>query len=473
MMTAERASMKPTETARLSSGMRLGHYEIAEFIGAGGMGEVYRAHDIHLNRVVALKLLATDLAADDERRRRFELEARIASALNHPAIVTIYEAGQIGPHPYISMELVAGHTLREILQTEAIPLRRALRIASQLADGLAKAHEAGLVHRDLKPENIKVSTDGFVKILDFGLAKRIVEVEPQLLDVTQPALQTAPGTVIGTAGYMSPEQASAGRTEFPSDQFSFGAILYEMLTARRAFDRPTFAETLSAVIREDPVPIAQISPGVPAPVRWIVERCLAKDPHERYALTRDMARDLASVREHLAELLANRRSRTTRRSTADACLAVLPVSSLSAGAQDDPLVDAMTEALITELTQHDGIRVISRASSMLYKGRRDAVGDIAEELHVEWIVLASMAKLRGETRISAQLVDAARDENRWAHSYSHNSRNPLSKQTEIAAAIAREVALVVAIERDAASRATAVPSRGGTATVAGLRAVPR
>ena len=458
--TAEGASAGPAEPARLSSGTLLGHYEIAEFIGAGGMGEVYRAHDTHLNRIVALKLLPTDLAADDERRRRFELEARIASALNHPAIVTIYEAGQIGPHPYISMELVAGDTLREILHSGAIPLRRALRIASQLADGLAKAHEAGLVHRDLKPENIKVSTDGFVKILDFGLAKRIAEIEPQLLDVTRPALQTAPGTVIGTAGYMSPEQASGRRTEFRSDQFSFGAILYEMLTARRAFDRPTFAETLSAVIREEPVPIAQTNPGVPAPVRWIVERCLAKDPHERYALTRDMARDLASVREHLLELLANRRSGTTRRSGADACVAVLPVSSLSAGVQEDPLADAMTEALITELTQHDGIRVISRASSMLYKGRRDAVSDIAEELHVEWILLASIAKLRGETRVTAQLVDAVSDENRWAHSYSHRSRNALGKQIEIAAAIAREVAMVLAVDRNAGSHTPAMASGG-------------
>jgi eukaryotic-like serine/threonine-protein kinase len=442
--TTEPAAVESMPARRLSAGTRLGPYEISEFIGAGGMGEVYRAHDTHLNRIVALKLLPPEVATDDERRRRFELEARIASALNHPAIVTIYEAGQIGPLPYISMELVAGETLREILQAGAIPLRRTLRIASQLAEGLAKAHEAGLVHRDLKPENIKVSTDGFVKILDFGLAKRIAEVDPELLDVTGSTLQTAPGMVIGTAAYMSPEQAGAGHMEFPSDQFSFGAILYEMLTARRAFERPTFPETLSAVIREDPVPIAQISPGIPAPVRWIVERCLAKDPSERYALTRDMARDLASVREHLVELLGNRRSRAAKRSDGAVCVAVLPVSSLTARAQEDPMADAMTEALITELTQHDGIRVLSRASSMLYKGRRNGVSDIAEELHVEWVLLASMAKSGGETRITAQLVDAASDENRWAHSYSHKSRNALAKQTEIAAAIAGAVAEVLA-----------------------------
>jgi serine/threonine protein kinase len=428
---------------RLSGGMRLGPYEITDFIGAGGMGEVYRAHDTHLNRIVALKLLPADVAADDERLRRFELEARIASALSHPAIVTIYEAGQIGPYPYISMELVAGDTLREILRLGAIPLRRALRIGSQIAEGLAKAHEAGLVHRDLKPENIKVSIDGFAKILDFGLAKRVAEVDPELLAVTGPALQTAPGIVMGTAAYMSPEQASGGRAEFPSDQFAFGAVLYEMLTGRRAFDRATFAETLSAIIREDPPPLGQVNPAVPAPVRWIVERCLAKDVRERYALTRDLARDLASVREHLGELLAGRRSRAVKRTRAEACVAVLPVSNLSNDAQQETLADAMTDALITELTRCSGIRVLSRSSSMLYKGRRNAVADAAEELDVEWIVLASMAKLGAEIRITAQLVEAASDENRWASSYSRRSRNVLAMQSEVASDIALHVSSTV------------------------------
>ena len=428
---------------RLSGGMCLGPYEITDFIGAGGMGEVYRAHDTHLNRIVALKLLPADVAADDERLRRFELEARIASALNHPAIVTIYEAGRIGPHPYISMELVAGDTLREILRLGAIPLRRALRIASQLAEGLTKAHEAGLVHRDLKPENIKVSIDGFAKILDFGLAKRVAEVDPELLAVTGPVLQTEPGLVMGTAAYMSPEQASGGRAEFPSDQFAFGAVLYEMLTGRRAFDRPTFAETLSAIIREDPPPITQVNPAVPAPVRWIVERCLAKNVPERYAFTRDLARDLASVREHLGELLVGRRSRQAKRSHGEACVAVLPVLNLSNDPQQEPLADAMTDALVTELTQRPGIRVLSRASSMLYKDRRNAVADVAEELDVEWVVLASIAKVGNEVRVTAQLVEAASDENRWAHSYSRRSRNVLSMQSEVAADISQHVSCLL------------------------------
>jgi len=431
------------DTQRLSGGMRIGPYEITDFLGAGGMGEVYQAHDTKLNRIVALKLLPADLARDPERLRRFELEARIASALNHPAIVTIYDAGQIGAHAFISMELIAGETLREILHVGALPLRRALRIAGQLAEGLSKAHEAGLVHRDLKPENIKVSVDGFAKILDFGLAKRISGVPRQALDKTVTSIETSPGVIVGTAAYMSPEQASGGRAEFPSDQFAFGAVLYEMLTGRQAFDRRTFAETLSAVIRDEPLPITDLNPAVPAPVRWIVERCLRKSADERYGITRDLARDLASVREHLGELLESRRTRPTRRASGEASLAVLPVLSLSSEPSQQALADAMTDALITELTRRDHIHVISRASSMLYKGRNKSVVDIAEELDVDWVVLASMVKAGSEVRISAQLVETASDENRWAQSYTTRSRNVLTTQSETAGAIAQNVAAIL------------------------------
>jgi serine/threonine protein kinase len=427
----------------LLPGMRLGPYEIAGLIGSGGMGEVYRAHDTNLNRVVALKLLPEELSSNVDQRRRFEQEARIASALNHPAIVTIYDAGEIGSHAYISMELVAGDTLREILTRGAIPLRRALRIAAQLADGLATAHEAGLVHRDLKPENIKVSSDHFAKILDFGLAKRVAaDLAALPLEHTWTSVHTIPGVILGTVGYMSPEQAGGGRVEFSSDQFSFGLILYEMLTGRRAFERPTTAETLSAIIREEPPAIAQLNPAVPPPVRWIVKRCLAKDPQERYVLTRDLARELASVREHLSDLPAFRRGRTSRRA-GDVTLAVMPVVNLSGIPRQEPLADAMTEALVTALTRCPGVRVISRTSSMTYKDRRSSLPDIADELGVEWIVLASLAKANGEIRFTVQLVDAANDENRWAQSYTRRSRNVLSMQVEIANAVAQAVSLVV------------------------------
>jgi len=448
--TTEDAVSPDSGTARLPRGVRVGPYEITGFLGAGGMGEVYRAHDTNLNRVVALKLLPADLATDPDRLRRFEQEARTASALSHPSVVTIYDAGQIGSQPFISMELVGGETLREILGTGALPMRRGLKVAGQVSEGLAAAHEAGLVHRDLKPENIKVSIDGFAKILDFGLAKRVAPRARSGLSF-EAMTETSPGMVVGTPAYMSPEQASGGRAEFSSDQFSFGAILYEMLTGRRAFERPTIAETLSAVIREEPPAIAQLNPAVPPPVRWIVERCLAKAAEERYALTRDLARDLASAREHLAELLASRRVRPAKAASGKATVAVLPVLNLLNDPRHDAIADAMTDALITALTRFSGLRVVSRAAAMAYKGRRSSVPDVADELGVDWIVLGSIAKAAGELRISAQLVDASNDENRWAGSYNRRGRNVLSLQADVADVIAQEVGTVLA-QQDGAPR---------------------
>jgi serine/threonine protein kinase/Tol biopolymer transport system component len=283
----------------LSAGTRLGPYEILAPLGAGGMGEVYRAKDPRLGREVAIKVLLGEVASDRDRLRRFELEARAASALNHPHIVSIYDVGSSGTTFYMAMELVDGTTLRESLGDEPFPARRLLDIAVQIADGLAKAHEAGIVHRDLKPENVMVSRDGYVKILDFGLAKL---VEAPVGDASAVATGTQPGMVMGTIGYMSPEQASGRAIDFRSDQFSLGSILYELATGHRAFRRETSAEALTAIIREEPRPIAQVNARVPAPLRWIVERCLSKEPEGRYASTRDLARDLAMVRDHLSEM---------------------------------------------------------------------------------------------------------------------------------------------------------------------------
>ncbi|HEY7573638.1 MAG TPA: serine/threonine-protein kinase, partial [Thermoanaerobaculia bacterium] len=283
----------------LAAGTRLGPYEITARLGAGGMGEVYRARDSRLGRDVAVKVLLGEVAADRDRLRRFELEARAASALNHPHIVMIYDVGSSDATFYTAMELVEGSTLRELVETGPLTTRRLLDVAAQIADGLAKAHEAGIVHRDLKPENVMISRDGYAKILDFGLAKLS---ETAAEDASEVATGTRPGMVMGTVGYMSPEQASGRPVDFRSDQFSLGSILYELATGQRAFRRDTSAETLAAIIREEPRPIAAQNAGIPAPFRWIVERCLSKEPDGRYASTRDLARDLAMVREHLSEL---------------------------------------------------------------------------------------------------------------------------------------------------------------------------
>jgi Tol biopolymer transport system component len=287
----------------ISAGSKFGAYEILAPLGAGGMGEVYRAKDPRLGREVALKVLPAEVSRDADRLSRFEQEARAASALNHPNIVTVYEIGHTDSGTFIAMELVDGKTLRELCASGPLPVRRVIDIAAQVAEGLAKAHAVGIVHRDLKPENLMVSRDGYVKILDFGLAK-LAEPESGELSA-MPTLarpETHPGTVLGTVAYMSPEQASGQRLDFRSDQFSLGSILYEITTGSRPFSRKTAAETMSAIIRDEPEPLAKLRPEIPPPLRWIVERCMAKDPEERYASTRDLARDLAGVRDHISEI---------------------------------------------------------------------------------------------------------------------------------------------------------------------------
>jgi eukaryotic-like serine/threonine-protein kinase len=266
------------------------------------MGEVYRARDARLGRELALKVLPMALAADAERLKRFEKEARSASALNHPNLVTIHDIGSSDGVEFIAMELVEGRTLREILVDGALPSRTLFGIAAQTADGLAKAHGAGIVHRDLKPENLMVSKDGFVKILDFGLAK-LTQPEGTGDRTAAPTVSgaTEPGVVMGTAGYMSPEQALGRPVDFRSDQFSLGSILYEMATGKRAFERGSAPETLTAIIRDEPEPIGRLAPLSPAPFSWIVERCLAKSADDRYASTRDLSRDLANLRDRAGE----------------------------------------------------------------------------------------------------------------------------------------------------------------------------
>jgi len=287
----------------LSAGTRLGAcYEILGALGAGGMGEVYRGRDLRLGREVAIKVLPADVAGDPARMGRFEQEARAASALNHPNIVTLHDLGRHGSSAYQVLELVAGRTVRDLLAEGQLPLRRALSIAEQIAAGLATAHGAGIVHRDLKPENVMVRDDGVVKILDFGLAKlerARVDAGSQIATATG---GTSPGMVLGTVGYMSPEQARGGTVDFRSDQFALGAVLYELVSGARPFRGESAVQTLSAIIEKEPEPVARLRSGVPRPLVWIVERCLAKDPAERYASTLDLQRDLARVRQELSEV---------------------------------------------------------------------------------------------------------------------------------------------------------------------------
>jgi serine/threonine protein kinase/Tol biopolymer transport system component len=286
----------------LAASTRLGAYEILAPLGAGGMGEVYRARDSKLAREVAIKVLPAEVSADRNRLTRFEQEARSASALNHPNIVTIYEIGSVDSVSYIAMELVQGKTLRELLTEGPLPTKRLLALSAQIADGLARAHEAGIVHRDLKPDNVMITREGLVKILDFGLAKLAGSSGPEMSQLPTVAEPTESGVVVGTVGYMSPEQAMGRPVDFHSDQFSLGSILYETATGKRAFSRGSAPETLAAIIREEPEALQSLAPQLPTALRWAIERCLAKEPEERYGSTRDLARDLSQLRNHISEV---------------------------------------------------------------------------------------------------------------------------------------------------------------------------
>ena len=286
----------------LSTGHRLGSFEILSPLGAGAMGEVYKARDKRLGRDVAIKVLNPEAIHSPDRRRRFETEARAASALNHPNILTLHDIGEENGSPYIVSELLEGQPLRDALKNGALPLRTVLDFAVQLAAGLAAAHAAGITHRDLKPENLFVLKDGRLKILDFGLAKALAAPSETDETITLVDSLTSPGMILGTIPYMSPEQAMGQPIDFRSDQFSLGTILYEMIAGQRPFRAADRVSLLAAIVKEDQPPLA---PGIPPPLRWIVERCLAKDPAARYASTADLHQDLRCLRDHLPELTAN------------------------------------------------------------------------------------------------------------------------------------------------------------------------
>ena len=268
------------------------------------MGEVYRAKDTRLGREVAIKVLPADVAQDADRLARFEREGKAVSALNHPNIVTLYEVATSDAGPYLVLERIDGQSLRQVLRAGPLPLRRLLQLSAQIADGLAKAHGAGIVHRDLKPENVMVTDDGFAKIVDFGLAKLVfpeLDAGP-ITDATTFAKHTESGLVLGTLGYLSPEQAAGKPADYRADQFAFGALMYEMATGERPFRRETFLESLAATIRDEPAPLQSKRADAPPQLAWMVERCLAKDPNDRYGSTKDLARDLGDLRDHLSEI---------------------------------------------------------------------------------------------------------------------------------------------------------------------------
>jgi tetratricopeptide (TPR) repeat protein len=466
------------------AGMRFGRYELLARVGAGGMGEVWRARDLDLHRDVAVKFLPERFAGDTVRLGRFAQEARAASQLNHPNIVTIHEIGEISGLPFIVMEHVEGQTLREISkQTRCLPARRLLDIGTQLADGLAKAHEAGIVHRDLKPDNVMVTRDGFVKILDFGLAKLRSDDEAPLQQwfdsgvptwPDSPSPRTAAGAVLGTVGYMSPEQARGLPVDHRSDQFALGAMLYEMAAGRQAFRRDTPAQTMAAIIEAPPEPLATLAPQMPPPLRWLVERCLAKDPAERYASTLDLARELRNVRERLPEVSSGSspggvavsavrppsprlvavgvavailavafgafelwRRLAPASAEKPPVVAVLPLTNLTGDQGEDATAVGIAEVVVGALTQIKGVQVLSRSATLPYRDRKQDLAGIARDLDASYLLDGVLQRSQNDLRVSLSLVHTPTRVVAWSATYDGAFPALFDLQSRAAAGVAQ------------------------------------
>jgi eukaryotic-like serine/threonine-protein kinase len=379
----------------LSPGHRLGPYEIVAPIGAGGMGEVYKAIDTRLGRTVAIKTL------NGEHGERFQQEARAVAALNHPHICVLYD---VGPG-YLVMEYIDGQPLHGPL-----PLSEVIRVATQVAGALDAAHARGILHRDLKPANIMMTASG-AKLLDFGLAKI-------LADATDDATRTMAGTVLGTASYMSPEQAQGKAIDARSDVFSFGTVLYELLTGRRIFEHDSLLDTLNAVVREEPRP-----PDSPA--SSIVMRCLAKQPEKRF-------QTIADVKAALEQL----RSRPADAVQATPSIAVLPFANMSQNADDEFFSDGLAEEIINALVQVPGLKVIARTSAFAFKGKNEDIRKIAETLGVTNVLEGSVRRAGSRVRVTAQLIHAHDGTHLWSQRYDRELADIFAVQDEIAAAIA-------------------------------------
>ena len=405
-------------------GRTISHFRILEKIGEGGMGLVYKAEDERLRRQVALKLLPPDLVGNADSRRRFVREAQAAAAVAHPAIAAVYEAGEDGDDVYIAMELIEGQTLQTMIEAGPIPVAEAVRITTEIARGLERAHGLGIVHRDLKPANIIVAADGHVKILDFGLAKLRARVSGEFRAVTPfDDEQTQEGALIGTTAYMSPEQARSITVGSRSDIFSLGIVLYEMLTATHPFRGNTGIDTLSAILKDTPLPPSRINPDVGAALDGLIARMLKKDADERPA-ARMLIEELSSV------LAAPAPAERTRGS-----IAVLPFADMSPGRDQDYLCEGIAEELIHALSRVEGLRVAARTSAFRFKGRDDDVRRIGHQLGVAAVLEGSVRKAGDHLRVTVDLVDAVDGYHLWSERYDRDAEGVFAIEEEIAAAV--------------------------------------
>ncbi len=449
---------------------RLGHYRIAEKIGAGGMGEVYRAHDEHLERDAALKLLPSGALADDAARSRFRKEALALSRLNHPNIETVFDFDTSEGVDYLATEYIAGSSLDEVLAGGSLPEEDIVRLGAQLADGLAAAHAQGIIHRDLKPANLRVTGDGRLKILDFGLAKLVqpIPFEAATENISE-SMRFA-----GTLPYMAPEQIRGRKLDSRTDLWAAGVVLYEMATGHRPFGAAGLQVADQILNQAAPPPSAVSGKHSPA-LDAIILKCLDKDPEQRYQSAKELAVDLRRLTIRVAERgqtgapLAGAAAHSARRTWMFAAamlllvagltsvssfvinrwrsrgaapiqsVAVLPFVDLSGDASQDYFADGMTEALITRLSKVRALRVISRTSVLRYKGTTKPIPEIARELNVDAVLEGSMLRQGDRVRITAQLIGANPERHLWANDYDRDFKDILRLHSDVAQAIAREI----------------------------------
>ncbi len=423
----------------VTTGTRLGPYEILTPLGAGGMGEVWRARDHRLHRDVAVKVLPEVMANTQSALARFEREARAVAALSHPNILAIHDFGNDGGVVYAVMELLEGSTLRGRL-AEGLTLGRALEWAHQIVQGLAAAHERGIVHRDLKPENIFITRDGVVKILDFGLARQ-EEGELSKRADESTAARTMPGTVLGTVGYLSPEQARGVTADHRSDIFSFGVVFYEMLAGKPAFARTTYADSIVAILREEPKSLVACGRSVPPEIEDILAHCLEKNRDERFRSSGDLAFALRLAMRGTAAASVELPSRPTPRPdsagrTGETSIAVLPFRNIGPTVETEYFTDGMTEEIINSISNIPTLHVAARTSSFAFKGRQDDIRKVGRELGVAMVMEGSVRQVGSRLRVSAQLINVENGFQVWSDRWDRDLADVFAVQDEIAQAIA-------------------------------------
>lgn len=489
----------------IGSGTTLGRYEVRSLLGAGGMGEVYLAQDKQLDRSVALKILPPDIVSNPDRMRRFVQEAKAAATLNHPHIAHIYEIGLAEDINFIAMEFIEGQTLRDLIRLDQIGLGKALKYLQQVAEGLDKAHTTGIVHRDLKPENIMITLEGYAKILDFGLAKLIEPLTSGSGGTADSQVETAvyvqhstPGTVMGTAGYMSPEQAQGktSQTDHRSDIFSFGCILFEAVTGHKPFGGDSAVKAMYKVIYESAPSLKEFCPSVPPDLERIVRRCLAKDPDDRYQTIKDVKIELRDLRRELEstskpdvsrELSGStdhysmdrrlesspsqrlrsqdgepikpvkRRARASKRTSSSPSrrshsskpvdsLAILPLFNVSSAPDMEYLSSGITESIINNMAQVPKLRVMARSTVFRYQGKEVDPQVVGRELNVRAVLLGRLLSRDDRLHAHVELVDVTDGSQLWGENYQVKFADIFAVEEEIAVAISEALKLKLSVK---------------------------